>query len=54
MVTEKRIKTAHEKGFRVLAYTVNNIQLAMELTKIGIDGIFTDYPSPEMKKALSL
>ena len=53
MVTETRIKTAHKKGFRVLAYTVNDLQLAMELAKIGIDGVFTDYPGPEMKKALT-
>ncbi|OGT40994.1 MAG: hypothetical protein A3F13_09650 [Gammaproteobacteria bacterium RIFCSPHIGHO2_12_FULL_40_19] len=32
----------HEMGLRVLAYTVNDLTLAMQLKVMGVDGIFTD------------
>ena len=46
-VSAQIVSQAHRKGFKVLAYTVNKIQEARRLAKIGVDGIFTNFP--EMK-----
>ncbi len=46
-VNARIISAAHAKGFKVLVYTVNKIQEARRLEKIGVDGIFTNFP--EMK-----
>ncbi len=32
----------HEKGYRVLAYTVNEVEAAERLFAAGVDGLFTD------------
>jgi glycerophosphoryl diester phosphodiesterase len=37
----KKIKKA---GFRVCVYTVNTKKDAARMKKIGVDGIFTNYP----------
>jgi glycerophosphoryl diester phosphodiesterase len=36
------VKRLHDKGYRVLVYTVNDAETAQELFDAGIDGIFTD------------
>ena len=36
------IARLHEKGYRVLAYTVNDAPVAEQLFAAGIDGLFTD------------
>jgi glycerophosphoryl diester phosphodiesterase len=38
------IADAHREGARVIAWTVNDISRARELTAIGVDGICTDTP----------
>ena len=38
------VKSMHNKGYRVYAYTVNSKDRAEELKDWGILGIFTDYP----------
>lgn len=44
------VNHAHARGLRVLVWTVNDVQRAAELMRMGIDGIFTDALS-EMAKA---
>ncbi len=46
-VNARIVSEAHSKGFKVLVYTVNKIKEARSLEKIGVDGIFTNFP--EMK-----
>lgn len=41
-LNENYIEMLHENGLHVLAYTVNELAVAHELKKIGVDGIFTD------------
>jgi glycerophosphoryl diester phosphodiesterase len=36
------IARAHDVGYRVLAYTVNDAELAERLFRAGLDGLFTD------------
>ncbi len=44
LATEKTIRFAHKLGLKVVAWTVNNSDDALELVRRGIDGIATDYP----------
>ena len=43
-ITPELINSCKKHNLKVLVYTVNDITLAKELEKMGIDGIFTDYP----------
>ena len=44
LATRKRIADAQRRGFRVLVYTVNDLDLARSLVDAGVHGIFTDHP----------
>jgi glycerophosphoryl diester phosphodiesterase len=48
-VTPQMIRQANNKGFKVLAYTVNQPEDMARLMKLGIDGIITDDPGLAMK-----
>lgn len=41
---QNAVKKAHEKGVRMFAYTVNSLEVASKLKKIGVDGVFSDFP----------
>jgi glycerophosphoryl diester phosphodiesterase len=43
-LTPKDITALHEHGFKVWAYTVNEVARANELLDANIDGIITDFP----------
>lgn len=43
-VTEERVKQIHAAGLKVFVYTVNDPADMRELSALGVDGIFTDYP----------
>ncbi|UPT73504.1 MAG: glycerophosphodiester phosphodiesterase [Elusimicrobiota bacterium] len=43
-VTARIVKAAHERGRRVLVYTVNTPAERDKLVKLGVDGIFCNYP----------
>lgn len=43
-LNQEIIDDAHQRGLKVFVYTVNDIRLFEELSNMGIDGIFTDYP----------
>jgi len=38
------IDDAHARGLKIFVYTVNQTEEMQELTKMGIDGFFTNYP----------
>ncbi len=43
-VTEKLILDAHENGFKVFVYTVNEPSDINQMQSLQVDGIFTNYP----------
>ena len=43
-VDAELIQDAHQRGIKVYVYTVNDAREARELAKIGVDGIFCNYP----------
>jgi glycerophosphoryl diester phosphodiesterase len=38
------IRACHDKGIKLVPWTVNETSLIRELTAMGVDGIITDYP----------
>ena len=45
LINEKTVKELHEKGIRVIPWTVNDKKDMEELAAWGVDGIITDYPN---------
>jgi glycerophosphoryl diester phosphodiesterase len=43
-VTAEMIKACHDKGVKIIPWTVNDKAKIQELKSIGVDGIITDYP----------
>ncbi len=43
-LTKRFLKTAHEEGVQVFVWTGNNKKVYEKLRKMGIDGVFSDYP----------
>ena len=43
-VTAGFVEDAHRRGWRVFAYTVNAPQEIERLRRLGVDGVFSDYP----------
>ena len=44
LVDEKLVKQCHDKGMKIIPWTVNDEKQIKKLKKIGVDGIITDYP----------
>jgi len=44
----RTLKSAHEKGFKVLVYTVNTPAERDRLARLGVDGIFSNYPELDL------
>jgi len=44
LVDEDMVKQCHDKGMKLITWTVNDKKKIKELRKIGVDGIITDYP----------
>jgi glycerophosphoryl diester phosphodiesterase len=44
LITPTLIRECHDKGIRILPWTVNEKSKIEELKKMGVDGIITDYP----------
>ncbi|MGL5750555.1 MAG: glycerophosphodiester phosphodiesterase [Paraclostridium sp.] len=44
LVTKEVIKMAHEKGIKVLVYTVNSPISMRKMIDLKVDGVFTDFP----------
>ncbi|HEX2683943.1 MAG TPA: glycerophosphodiester phosphodiesterase [Ferruginibacter sp.] len=45
LVTPELIRDCHELNMKVIPWTVNDKNKIEELTKMGVDGIITDYPN---------
>ena len=43
-VTARFVEDAHRRGLRVFAYTVNAPAEIARLRRLGVDGVFTDFP----------
>ena len=48
-VDEALVKDAHDRGLKVLIYTVDQLEDARELHEWGVDGIFTNRPDLMLK-----
>ncbi len=48
------IKSAHEHGFKVLVFTVNDEKDIEDLHKAGVDGVFTNYPEKVSNTSIPL
>lgn len=44
VVTQALVDEAHERGYRVLVYTVNDEADIKRMLNLGVDGMFCDYP----------
>lgn len=44
LASRNRINDCHNKGMRVIPWTVNDASLIKELEEHGVDGVITDYP----------
>lgn len=44
LLKARRVDWLHEKGIRVIPWTVNDRKDMQELIQMGVDGIITDYP----------
>ncbi|NJL13160.1 MAG: glycerophosphodiester phosphodiesterase [Microscillaceae bacterium] len=43
-LTEGIVRKAHEKGMKVIPWTVNDLESMRKLIRMGVDGLITDYP----------
>jgi glycerophosphoryl diester phosphodiesterase len=44
MVTANVVKTVHDRGMKIIPWTVNDTTAMKALIELGVDGIITDYP----------
>ena len=45
LVTQKFVNHVHNKGLKIIVWTINDEATMKELIKLGVDGIITDKPS---------
>jgi glycerophosphoryl diester phosphodiesterase len=53
-VTARFVADAHRRGLRVLPYTVNAAAEISRLRKLGVDGVFTDFPERVVNALLEI
>jgi len=51
-VDERKIQECHRKGRRVLVYTVNTLRDLERLRRMGVDGVFTNFPELDSHESL--
>jgi glycerophosphoryl diester phosphodiesterase len=44
LVDDDLVKQCHNKGMKIIPWTVNEVKQFKKLRKMGIDGVITDYP----------
>ncbi len=49
LVNKQQVADAHEKGIKVIPWTVNEVEEMINLLKMGVDGLITDYPDRALK-----
>lgn len=50
LVTPELMEIANQFGIQVYVHTVNEIEVAQELKRLGVSGFYTDYLTPEVLK----
>lgn len=45
LVTKEVVERCHQKGVKVIPWTVNNVAEMKTLIQLGVDGIISDYPN---------
>lgn len=45
LLTKKAVTLCHEKGMKVVPWTVNEVKTMKRMVEMGVDGIITDYPN---------
>jgi glycerophosphoryl diester phosphodiesterase len=51
-ISSTLLTQSHGQGFKVFCYTVNNAQEMRRFLKLGVDGLYTNYPD-RLAKLLS-
>jgi len=54
LLTKKAIDELHERGVKVIPWTVNDTDKMLELKRWGVDGLITDYPNRAKEIGLTL
>lgn len=54
LVTPELVKNCHEKGIRIIPWTVNDEREMLSLKGMGVDGFITDYPDRAAKYEMTL
>jgi glycerophosphoryl diester phosphodiesterase len=44
-VSRKTVRRCHQKGMKIIPWTVNDVPAMRHLLHLGVDGIITDYPN---------
>lgn len=44
-ISKRSVRLAHQRGFKVWVYTINNLRLARRLLGAGVDGLITNNPA---------
>lgn len=44
-INQAFVEDAHQRGLKVLVYTVNELDDIQAMKKLGVDGVFTNYPT---------
>lgn len=45
LVSKKLVRKCHDKGIKLVPWTVNDVASMRHLIRLGVDGIITDYPN---------
>ena len=45
LVTAALVEECHQKGMKIIPWTVNTVEEMKRLKALGVDGIITDYPN---------
>lgn len=51
-ITPKMVAFAHQKGIKIMTWTVNDLKVMKDLQKMRVDGIITDYPNRMSNKGI--
>ena len=54
LISKEDVKDLHDRGIKVIPWTVNEVDEMNELIHMGVDGIITDYPDRAAKAGLTL
>ncbi|AWB68607.1 glycerophosphodiester phosphodiesterase [Saccharobesus litoralis] len=49
-INQAMVDDAHQRGLKVLVYTANELDDIESMAKLGVDGVFTNYPTRAMSR----